>query len=652
MKKNILLLVLMILFTGSIFAQATKGRTLESPRNATVSSYDIKADNHSRSLIYTEGFESTVGSPPSLWGPLPQDWTTSATGVWITAHDTIPGIIIHQTPHSGERFMVRSWNATGAMSWAFSSGIQLTAGADYTISFWFKAPGYPNANEYDDFEVRIGQTATAQGMSNAHLLFSNIHTLVVPWTQVECSFTPSATGSYYLGFHDLTPSQVGYVVMIDDIEISEALCPPVNNLVANYSTDCSKANLTWDAPGSGNFTYQILRDDEEIARVTTESYTDSDFEPTLEYVWSVRVVCDDNYSITRSVYKTPCTPPSCGSAKNLSVTYGTTCDEALLEWKKSTEVLWNNSDGYSMYGRPSVRWLMEELSRVILADDFIVPNGETWTISEVFTAGFYNDYEAPQYLGVEIFKDEGGHPGEQIYEEFYITPLGGSMTGFLTLVLPEPLVVTSGKYWVSSYGVYEGEDNDNRLYYIHMCTTPVGSVFYILNESSGNGWEATTGEYPSLYFRIQGSKTIAEPEYNVYRDGELIATKITDLSFSDKTFDPNVGHKWSVKVACPAGDLSAPIYVTKEKCGDVGVNETKTKSFTIVPNPATDKITITANNNFNTIEVINFLGQTVISQSNILNSATTLDVAHLNSGVYFVRIASETGTSVQKFVKR
>jgi len=74
-------------------------------------------------------------------------------------------------------------------------------------------------------------------------------------------------------------------------------------------------------------------------------------------------------------------------------------------------------------------------------------------------------------------------------------------------------------------------------------------------------------------------------------------------------------------------------------------------TFSIVPNPATRDITIKAYSDFNKIEVVNFLGQAVITVQNEGKTAK-LDISTLTNGVYFVRISSENGTSVMKFVKQ
>ena len=139
--------------------------------------------------------------------------------------------------------------------------------------------------------------------------------------------------------------------------------------------------------------------------------------------------------------------------------------------------------------------------------------------------------------------------------------------------------------------------------------------------------------------------------YNVYRDNVRIASNVAVLTYTDLTFDPTKEHTWAVKVICE-DDETAAVQATKDKCSaGSGLNDIVKNGFTIAPNPANSIIKITAEANFNRIEVINFLGQTVIAQPNSDNN-TTLDISTLNNGVYFVRIVSENGTSVQKFVKQ
>lgn len=68
------------------------------------------------------------------------------------------------------------------------------------------------------------------------------------------------------------------------------------------------------------------------------------------------------------------------------------------------------------------------------------------------------------------------------------------------------------------------------------------------------------------------------------------------------------------------------------------------------PNPATEVLNITANN-IRTIEVINMMGAIVISTSGSGNSHT-LDISNLSSGLHFIRVTTETGVSVGRFIKQ
>jgi hypothetical protein len=138
--------------------------------------------------------------------------------------------------------------------------------------------------------------------------------------------------------------------------------------------------------------------------------------------------------------------------------------------------------------------------------------------------------------------------------------------------------------------------------------------------------------------------------YNVYRGSARIGTT-TETTFRDETFTHTQGYRWSVAAVCPEGGESARVGQELTPCKESSIKEIVKTAFTIVPNPAKDRIKISAESNFNKVEVINFLGQTVITQNNDTNN-TTLDVSNLTNGVYFVRIITDNGTNVQKFVKQ
>ena len=84
---------------------------------------------------------------------------------------------------------------------------------------------------------------------------------------------------------------------------------------------------------------------------------------------------------------------------------------------------------------------------------------------------------------------------------------------------------------------------------------------------------------------------------------------------------------------------------------EVGIDEYLQPNFTMIPNPATNQVTISSATPFHSVEIINFLGQAVVSQSAEGNTAT-INISNLNNGVYFVRVVFEDGGSVKKLVKQ
>ena len=84
----------------------------------------------------------------------------------------------------------------------------------------------------------------------------------------------------------------------------------------------------------------------------------------------------------------------------------------------------------------------------------------------------------------------------------------------------------------------------------------------------------------------------------------------------------------------------------------VNIDEHKSNAFSIYPNPATEHITInypSASKNF-MVTLYDVLGS-VVKSVNCKNAVTTISVGDLASGVYFIKVADGTNTSVQRMVK-
>ena len=82
-------------------------------------------------------------------------------------------------------------------------------------------------------------------------------------------------------------------------------------------------------------------------------------------------------------------------------------------------------------------------------------------------------------------------------------------------------------------------------------------------------------------------------------------------------------------------------------CRETAENENN--AISIYPNPATSILNVNANG-YNTVEIINMLGQVVYNTT--MNDNAQINVRNLNDGVYFVRLNGANGTTTQKFIKK
>ncbi|MCX7549717.1 T9SS type A sorting domain-containing protein [Xanthomarina sp. F2636L] len=99
------------------------------------------------------------------------------------------------------------------------------------------------------------------------------------------------------------------------------------------------------------------------------------------------------------------------------------------------------------------------------------------------------------------------------------------------------------------------------------------------------------------------------------------------------------------------GSVSETGWIANVTCGALSIDDYQADQFNYYPNPTTGLLHINAKQQIETIEVINMLGQQVMSLNpNALE--VTLDFSNLNQGAYFLRSSINGNLTTHKIIKR
>jgi hypothetical protein len=140
--------------------------------------------------------------------------------------------------------------------------------------------------------------------------------------------------------------------------------------------------------------------------------------------------------------------------------------------------------------------------------------------------------------------------------------------------------------------------------------------------------------------------------YNVYRDEEKInEVPVIETEYEDVT---EVGlHTYQVSAVyehCES-DLTAPLIIDVVPYNNI--NDLQRSAFNLFPNPTTGKLTIENEQlAINSIEVYDVYGRKVLSHTANRLPQTVIDVTHLESGIYFVKIITDNEVVAMKFIKQ
>lgn len=161
--------------------------------------------------------------------------------------------------------------------------------------------------------------------------------------------------------------------------------------------------------------------------------------------------------------------------------------------------------------------------------------------------------------------------------------------------------------------------------------------------------------------------------------GTFVITDATNTQFKGTaneyvthTAASNTLTSWSFDWTAPAFDVGTPITfyaasiagtggasgsemaLKSELVGGVlGINDARLLNFTMYPNPSDNQVSFQLPSNINKaqVTVFDYLGKSLLKQ-NISTSNKTVDISNLSSGIYFVRIQTNTKVGTKKLIVR
>ncbi len=255
-----------------------------------------------------------------------------------------------------------------------------------------------------------------------------------------------------------------------------------------------------------------------------------------------------------------------------------------------------------------------------VADDFTIPEGNTWNIERVVAFGGANGTRSFSNVTIAIFENNAGAPEEEIYNSGEIAPISELDDSNLNIVLPEILTLESGTYWISVY--------------VNLAFNPGGNQWL---------WQSQTN--------VAGEESHFKDEADLFGSGAIDWTAAS-VAFSDR--DP-LDQRYQIfgdiiGVETQSDDTESvqnePLITLNS-----GINSL------IWPNPSSGQF------NFNlktlsldkeaSLSIFDISGKLVHQNANIASDANYIwDASDMTSGFYFVSIDGATVSKRFKIVKQ
>ncbi|WP_298314633.1 T9SS type A sorting domain-containing protein [uncultured Aquimarina sp.] len=253
------------------------------------------------------------------------------------------------------------------------------------------------------------------------------------------------------------------------------------------------------------------------------------------------------------------------------------------------------------------------------ADDFTVPEGNTWNIDRVLAFGGLRGTPSFDSVTIVIFTDDEGLPGDEIYNSGGITPISELNNSNLNILLPEIVTLKSGKYWISIYVNLAFNPGTNQWFWASQDNV-IGEETQFRDAANIFGLGATDWSTASIVFE----RTPLDQIFQIF--GDIIGSDIEPI----------------------VPEAEAPLTTLDF-----------TKDIAVYPNPSSNEFffnlgdTISKSSKSVSINIFNSTGNLIHTISDVNSSANiTWDASSLASGLYYAKISGTKANTVVKLLKR
>ncbi|WP_299433949.1 T9SS type A sorting domain-containing protein [uncultured Aquimarina sp.] len=253
------------------------------------------------------------------------------------------------------------------------------------------------------------------------------------------------------------------------------------------------------------------------------------------------------------------------------------------------------------------------------ADDFTVPEGNTWNIDRVLAFGGTRGAPSFDSVAIVIFEDNSGLPGDEIYNSGGIAPISELNDSNLNILLPEIVTLKSGKYWISVYVNLAFNPGTNQWFWASQDNV-IGEETQFRDPANIFGLGATDWSTASLVF----GRTPLDQTFQIF--GDIIGSDIDPIA-------PET------EVALATLDL--------------------VKEISVYPNPSNNTFffnfgdAISKSSNNVNINIFNSTGNLVHTISGVnASSSVNWDASRLASGLYYAKISGTNTNTVVKLLKK